>query len=66
MGVAFFIGLLVVYVIYKMKTRTTTKYVAAEQVASLSESAHQALDDSGRGDSQVEKTLNLAPLREQV
>jgi hypothetical protein len=59
--VAFFVGILLSYVIYKCrKSSLNQKYDATNQA--LSESSHRSTEESQVG----EKPLNLSPLSEQV
>jgi len=57
--VAFFIGIILSYVVYKFR-KSSKKYT--EPTQALSESSHQSAEDSRLG----ERPLNVAPLSEQV
>jgi hypothetical protein len=59
--VAFFVGVILSYVVYKFR-KNSKKYVQADSVQALSESSRQSAEDSHLG----ERPLNVAPLSEQV
>jgi len=59
--VAFFVGIIVSYVIYKFRKNANKKYSQPDTQA-LSESSRQSAEDSRIG----ERPLNVAPLSEQV
>jgi len=58
--VAFFVGIILSYVVYKF--RKNKRYVQTETAQALSESSRQSAEDSHLG----ERPLNVAPLSEQV
>jgi hypothetical protein len=61
--VAFFIGIVLSYVVYKFrKSNASKKYTQANSAQVLSESSHKSNEDSRLG----ERPLNIAPLNEQV
>jgi len=58
--VAFFVGIILSYVVYKFRKNMNKKYSQPQQA--LSESSRQSAEDSHLG----ERPLNVAPLSEQV